>query len=644
MGPSLGLWAGSCGWSPVTHSPAGRAAPVGIPNGGRLPGGENNTWRRKPMRTPPQPVGMGPSTGGGGCQACVWQEPLTFEDIAVYLSRTEWDTITAGQRELYRSVMMDNYRLLTSLGYTGPKPDILYRMERGEEPWVCSSHSPLRGKGADCPSLGEQEQPRSCRTTPGCRQWAGLPPLPNSCRVEGHFHCQESDIHLSAFSAGCAGAMRLLKVPPWGWWPGAGAPEERAQSPCQEPQTDRRQTPTSTCSEGGQGLQCHLQPETLLNKLRCLMDHSKAEVEVGGRGVAPVQSENHAQTVVWPKKEETAENKHGVTANIAQGRELTLKIWMEQQNHKSYPQEHLYGDPEEQCQRSTDESSCPSGEAPFLLGPKELCAKDVKEAIWKDHCYCRVNVMQMWHRGPGPCPPTDHSYCQLHVSGSTVLKDHAYCRPQRTCFRARVGNVAHLGGKARAVLHRLATRRAQIRQIIRKAKRIIWRCNSHISRRLRVPRRSASTGSPVPAVPSGKVESVPMEGRCEALGSPAECEATLPLSESRISSREALCTPVASPAPLPVPPPSEAAVVASSKVVHLEVSAHSEEQPVCSSDVNQSTKGHEPPHSDQIPLHTAYKTLMWTVDHVFGSACHKLELNSYGWHADTWPFIIRMDS
>ncbi|NXK81224.1 ZN316 protein, partial [Amazona guildingii] len=65
-----------------------------------------------------------------------WQEPLTFEDIAVYLSRTEWDTITAGQRELYRSVMMDNYHLLTSLGYTGPKPDILYRMERGEEPWV----------------------------------------------------------------------------------------------------------------------------------------------------------------------------------------------------------------------------------------------------------------------------------------------------------------------------------------------------------------------------------------------------------------------------------------------------------------------------------------------------------------------------
>ncbi|NWI99883.1 ZN316 protein, partial [Crypturellus undulatus] len=66
----------------------------------------------------------------------VWQEPVTFEDVAIYLSRAEWEVAAQWQRELYRGVMVANYELLTSLGYPGPKPDILYRLEHREEPWV----------------------------------------------------------------------------------------------------------------------------------------------------------------------------------------------------------------------------------------------------------------------------------------------------------------------------------------------------------------------------------------------------------------------------------------------------------------------------------------------------------------------------
>ncbi|RMB93848.1 hypothetical protein DUI87_29725 [Hirundo rustica rustica] len=67
------------------------------------------------------------------------QEPVTFEDVMVFLSRAEWDVLPTGRRQLYRDVVSDTYELLTSLGYPGPKPDILHRMERGEEPWICSS-------------------------------------------------------------------------------------------------------------------------------------------------------------------------------------------------------------------------------------------------------------------------------------------------------------------------------------------------------------------------------------------------------------------------------------------------------------------------------------------------------------------------
>ncbi|KAM7069928.1 uncharacterized protein M8220_008670 [Acridotheres tristis] len=71
----------------------------------------------------------------------------------VFLSRAEWDTLPAGQRELYCDVVWDTYQLLSSLGYPGPKPDILHRLERGEEPWICPSpgHS---GSWLEEPSSG----------------------------------------------------------------------------------------------------------------------------------------------------------------------------------------------------------------------------------------------------------------------------------------------------------------------------------------------------------------------------------------------------------------------------------------------------------------------------------------------------------
>ncbi|NXT47863.1 RBAK protein, partial [Pluvianellus socialis] len=72
--------------------------------------------------------------------------PVTFEDVAVRFSREEWASLDEEQRELYRTTMEDNYQALVSLYCDLCKPQLLSRLERGEEPCVPAEPHP---EGAD---------------------------------------------------------------------------------------------------------------------------------------------------------------------------------------------------------------------------------------------------------------------------------------------------------------------------------------------------------------------------------------------------------------------------------------------------------------------------------------------------------------
>ncbi|XP_073907338.1 zinc finger protein 37 homolog isoform X2 [Castor canadensis] len=89
---------------------------------------------------------------------------MTFKDVTMAFTQKEWEQLGPAQRNLYKDVMLENYSNRDSMGCQAPKPDVISKLEKREEPWL------EEGKRPSQSHLSKIARPRQMGTSEKSRQ------------------------------------------------------------------------------------------------------------------------------------------------------------------------------------------------------------------------------------------------------------------------------------------------------------------------------------------------------------------------------------------------------------------------------------------------------------------------------------------
>ncbi|XP_012512924.1 PREDICTED: zinc finger protein 39-like, partial [Propithecus coquereli] len=133
---------------------------------------------------------------------------VLFEDVAVDFTWEEWQDLDDAQKTLYRDVMLETYSSLVSLGHCVTKPEVIFKLERGAEPWMVeeSSKQSLPGIHLDC----WEEAQGPCQAESDARSAHNLPSLIHTSASATHHRRPTVRTELPLLRTHSGEAMGLL--------------------------------------------------------------------------------------------------------------------------------------------------------------------------------------------------------------------------------------------------------------------------------------------------------------------------------------------------------------------------------------------------------------------------------------------------